>query len=173
MLERTMIVVTGDHGEAFGAHGVPYHVISAYEPLVRVPGVVLAPGLAPGRYPHLVSHRDVPATVLGAFGLASEEGAEDFGRSWLRLRDAPLAPLHRFVVSYAAHGGRGFLFVMPLATLVEPERKLIETFENSLYELYDPVADPGEQDDLVVDELDTLGRLHRELSLYRDIDGYL
>ncbi|MSP25059.1 MAG: sulfatase [Myxococcales bacterium] len=42
---RTSIVVTSDHGEAFGEHGMHFHGFELWEPLVRVPLIVHVPGL--------------------------------------------------------------------------------------------------------------------------------
>jgi choline-sulfatase len=37
-------VVTSDHGEAFGEHGMWRHGFEVWEPLVRVPLLVYVPG---------------------------------------------------------------------------------------------------------------------------------
>ena len=42
--KKTAIVVTADHGEAFEEHGMSYHGVDLWEPLVRVPLVVYVPG---------------------------------------------------------------------------------------------------------------------------------
>jgi arylsulfatase A-like enzyme len=170
---RTVVVFTADHGEGFGNHGVWYHSVSGYEAIVHVPGFIVAPGLAPGRYRELASHRDLPATLLGFFGFSQEaRDAEVFGRSWLRLRDAPDAPLHRFVVSRSARAQRELQKLMAMGILVDGNAKLIETFEDSLREMYDVAADPLETVDLVPDDPADVERLRHELALYRDIDRW-
>ena len=170
-LGRALVIVTADHGEGFGRHGIRYHGVSAYEMLVHVPGFIIAPGLAPGRYDGLVSHRDIPATLLGAFGQVKHEPSiERFGRSWLRLRAAPTAPLHRFVVTRSSRAVAVSGFAMPMAAIIEDRYKLIVTFEDGLVELYDLAADPDEQHDLAP-HLE-LPRLRRALEVYRDLDGY-
>ena len=173
-LKRTVVIVTGDHGEGFGAHGLRHHGVSAYEELVHVPGVLLAPPLRGRRYDGVVSHRDVPATVLGAFGLVrAQPDVERFGRSWLRLVGAPNAQLHLFVIARSMRASRGDeLSAMPMATLVDGRRKLIITFEDGLRELYDPIADPHEQHDLLPAEPHEADRLTEEIQLYRDLDGW-
>ncbi len=136
--------------------------------------MIVAPGLAPQRFDELVTHRDLPATLLGAFGHADEaRAAERVGRSWLRLRASPTARLHDFVVSYSWMAKLGEKHLSPLAAIVEPRRKLLEGFGNTLDELYDPVSDPGELDDLVPSEPDSVARLHRALAVYRDVDDFL
>src|SRR4029079_2209376 len=44
---RTAIVVTADHGEAFGEHGITRHAHELWEELVHVPLFFYVPGLAP------------------------------------------------------------------------------------------------------------------------------
>ncbi len=170
-LGRSVVILTADHGEGFGRHNIHYHGVSAYEMLVHVPGVLIAPGLAPGRYDGLVSHRDIPATLLGAFGqVAHEPSIERFGRSWLRLRAAPHAPLHRFVVTRSSRAVDISGFVMPMAAIVQDQYKLVVTFEDGLVKLYDLRADPGEEHDLAP-RLE-LPQLRRALEVFRDLDGY-
>ncbi|MBC8131486.1 MAG: sulfatase, partial [Deltaproteobacteria bacterium] len=46
---RTAVVVTGDHGEGFGEHGVTEHRFDLYAPQTKVPLIVRVPGLTPRR----------------------------------------------------------------------------------------------------------------------------
>jgi arylsulfatase A-like enzyme len=173
MLERSVILITADHGEAFGDHGLTDHAVDTYESLVHVPGILIAPGLLPGYYDKVVSHRDLPATLLGAFGLvASHPEVERFGRSWLRLRGAPMAPLHEFVVSRSARASRAGEPQTPMASIVEKHYKLSETFDENLIEMYDLESDPDELRDLTPNALVETAILRRDLALYRDIDHY-
>jgi hypothetical protein len=171
-LGRTMIIVTADHGEGFGQHGVPLHGISAYDMLIHVQGIFSGPGVSAGEYSGLVSHRDIPATVLGAFGLVHEQPeVEAFGRSWLRLRAAPSWPLHHFVVTRSARAASGYDYSTPMTAIVEGDLKLIETFEDHLAELYDPVHDPLEQHNLLTERPVEAAKLDDDLQMYRDIDN--
>lgn len=172
--DRTAILVTTDHGEALGAHGVSFHGISTWEPVVRVPAIFVAPGVAPGTYDGLATHRDLAATILGAFGfVAAEPDVETFGRSFFRARAEPRPALHRFVVTRSfrvltlLHGAS-----IPQAAIVEGDLKLTKTFEDGLREMYDLRADPGEARDVEPLRAAEAARLERELELYRDLDGY-
>jgi phosphoglycerol transferase MdoB-like AlkP superfamily enzyme len=42
---RTIVIVTADHGEAFGEHNSQYHGTTLYEEQVRVPMIISAPWL--------------------------------------------------------------------------------------------------------------------------------
>lgn len=70
-LDRTVIVVTADHGEQFGEHGLNQHGNSLYLELLHVPLVVRAPPRVPAgrRVDSVVSLRDVPSTLLELAGL--------------------------------------------------------------------------------------------------------
>jgi hypothetical protein len=173
-LERAMVIVTADHGEAFGEHGLVYHNVSGYEALTHIPALLLAPGLKPARYPNLASHRDIYPTLLGAFGLVGRTpDAELWGRSWLRLRAAPTAPLHRFVAIRTHRFTSGPVAISPMMALVESHYKLVKALdEDHLYELYDLEADPGERVDLVFTQTGLRETMERELDTFRDLDRW-
>jgi arylsulfatase A-like enzyme len=61
-----VIVVSADHGEEFGEHGGRYHGTTVYEEQVRVPLVVVAPGIAPGVVNAPVQTIDLLPTTLAA-----------------------------------------------------------------------------------------------------------
>jgi arylsulfatase A-like enzyme len=66
VLERTLVIITGDHGEQFGAHGLLDHGNSLYARLLRVPLLILLPGgeRAGLRISAPVTLRNLSATVL-------------------------------------------------------------------------------------------------------------
>ncbi len=45
--DRTMVLVTADHGEAFGEHGMAWHGVELWDELVRVPLLLRVPGSHP------------------------------------------------------------------------------------------------------------------------------
>ena len=47
LLDRTLVVVTGDHGESLGEHGETTHSMFLYEAAIRVPLILWRPGLVP------------------------------------------------------------------------------------------------------------------------------
>ena len=70
VLDNTVVVVTSDHGEHLGDHGLFFHGCSLYRQLVEVPLVVLGPNRVPAgrRVAEPVSLCDLPATVLDLIG---------------------------------------------------------------------------------------------------------
>ena len=80
LLDNTVVIITSDHGEAFGDHGHFGHSFSLYLDVIGVPLVILAPGAPAGRVVDSpVSLRDLPATVVDQLGLSA--GSPFPGRS--------------------------------------------------------------------------------------------
>jgi arylsulfatase A-like enzyme len=72
-LGNTIVVVTSDHGELFGEHGVISHGNNLYLPVLHVPLLFIAPGRVPAgaKISSLASLRDLPATLLELAGLSN------------------------------------------------------------------------------------------------------
>lgn len=66
LLHNTVVIVTSDHGEHFGEHGLIQHGNSLFLPLLHVPLAFYAPTLLPPgiRVQTPVSLRDLAATIL-------------------------------------------------------------------------------------------------------------
>lgn len=75
------IVVLADHGEALGDHGEATHGHSLQEATLRIPLLIAAPGVVPGRCARTVSVVDLLPTLLDLCGLPADEPLQ--GRSLL------------------------------------------------------------------------------------------
>jgi arylsulfatase A-like enzyme len=87
VLDKTLVVITSDHGEELGEHGLLGHGKSLYRPEIRVPLIVLGPTGVPrgATVTEPVTLRDVAATVAEQLGLP---GRAPFpGRSLARYWD--------------------------------------------------------------------------------------
>ncbi len=71
VLDRTLVIITADHGEGIGEHGLFDHGESLYRPEIHVPLVILLPAeqRATGVVRETVSLRNLPATILDLAGL--------------------------------------------------------------------------------------------------------
>jgi arylsulfatase A-like enzyme len=69
LLDQTVLIVAGDHGESLGEHGERDHGIFVYESVLRVPLIIRAPGLAPRRVGEVARLVDVMPTILDMLGL--------------------------------------------------------------------------------------------------------
>ncbi len=70
LLRNTIVVVTSDHGEALGDHGLSFHGAALYWDLVHVPLVIYSPGHVPQgvRVERPVTNADIANTVLSLVG---------------------------------------------------------------------------------------------------------
>jgi arylsulfatase A-like enzyme len=64
LLNRTVVVVAGDHGESLGEHGERDHGVFVYESVLRVPLIIRAPSMRATRVGSAVRLIDVMPTVL-------------------------------------------------------------------------------------------------------------
>ncbi len=73
LLDNTVVIITADHGEAFGDHDLFGHATGAHLDEIGVPLVILSPGAPAGRVVDSpVSLRDLPATVLDQLRLSAD-----------------------------------------------------------------------------------------------------
>ncbi len=86
LLEKTLVIVTADHGEQLGERGLYGHGQSLYQQEVHVPLILAGPGIpATGQLiPEPVSTRDVAATVVDRLGMGqtSPFPGRSLGRFW-------------------------------------------------------------------------------------------
>lgn len=153
VLDRTLVIVSSDHGEAFGEHGLHGHGNSLYRTELHVPLLVRFPAAVPaGTFSVTpVTLRDMAATVLDAAGAAP--GTHSLpGASWLRLLGAGAAGAGSAVVSEVSAGintdpshpvSRG-----PMKSLVTDSVHYIRNGDG-VEEGYAWRADPGETQDLL------------------------
>ncbi len=72
LLDNTTVIITADHGESFGDHGVFGHSYTVDLDEIGVPLVILSPGAPAGKQVNTaVSLRDLPATVVDLVGTAA------------------------------------------------------------------------------------------------------
>ncbi|MBI5571330.1 MAG: sulfatase-like hydrolase/transferase [Desulfomonile tiedjei] len=65
-LDRNLILITGDHGESMGEDGVFTHASRMSDIQMRVPFVMVGPGVKPRKISTATSHMDVLPTLLHA-----------------------------------------------------------------------------------------------------------
>jgi hypothetical protein len=76
LLANTLVVITGDHGQAFGEMGYRYHSNAVIKEEIEVPFLLHHPRLGPGEVA-FSSHLDVLPTVLDLLGI--DHGVECYG----------------------------------------------------------------------------------------------
>lgn len=90
-LDNTYAIITADHGEHFGRHGLYGHRLSTYQQEIRVPLLVAGPGVPAGRtVREAVSLRDLPATVMDLIRLdAPAFPGRSLASTWRPGADGP------------------------------------------------------------------------------------
>lgn len=143
---HTAIVITSDHGEAFGEHDMSWHGSELWEVLVRVPLVVYVPGMPAHHVGVKRSHIDLVPTLLDLFGVAQPPPGELSGRSFLSdlVTKGPFEERDVFIDMPV-----GPYTMMRKAIIVgdTPGTKLIWSGGTG-YQLYDLANDPNEKNDL-------------------------
>jgi hypothetical protein len=137
--DRTVLVVTSDHGEAFGEHGTIYHSKTLYEELLRVPLFFRLPDRAHRRIDEPVSLMDLGPTVLDLFGQPTP-GAY-MGQSLVPLLRGEASALTRPIVAE----GR-----LKQAIVYPDGLKVIRDQRKRTLEIYDLERDPGELDNVAL-----------------------
>jgi arylsulfatase A-like enzyme len=86
-----LVLFTSDHGEHFGEFDEMGHGTTLYEEMLRVPFVLVGPGVEPGRFDAPPRLEDVGLTLLRAAGIPARSFGR--GRDLLQPADGPLAPI--------------------------------------------------------------------------------
>ena len=144
--QAPIVIVTADHGEALGDHREPNHSTDLYNSQIRVPFVVVGPGIRTGHLVETVSLIDLSPTLVELAGFAPP--VTD-GRSLAPLLKSQRNADDRLGIAFAAMirdrsnpGG--------VTALVSGAWKLIS--KTGKLELYNIKTDPNELDDLAAKE---------------------
>ncbi|MFN8276839.1 MAG: sulfatase [Chitinophagales bacterium] len=70
ILQNALVVITADHGQGLGEHGVAGHVDWLYQPQVRVPLLIVDTGLAFYQNTQFARQIDIAPTLVNRLGLA-------------------------------------------------------------------------------------------------------
>ncbi|MBL8858642.1 MAG: sulfatase [Planctomycetes bacterium] len=139
--DRTVIVLTGSHGEALGEHGVTGHDTTLYDEVLRVP-LIIKPVANDGRRVALakrqfsiVRHIDVAPTILDMIGQRSMTGAEGV---------SILEDVQREVVA-ESHPPES---VSPILAMRDDRYKLVFVAREDRFEMYDVKSDTLESENI-------------------------
>lgn len=172
--ERTIFVVTADHGEGFGEHGLSGHGLSLYRMETQIPMIVVAPGKAPrdATVARPVSLRDVAPTILDLVGggpaAAGPFPGESLASAWAEgASDEPTPVLTELDRAEAVpdEAGEAPARLGMMRSLVTDRHAYIVNGDGR-EELYDLVADPEESRDLA-DAPEAVAHLERFRDLMR------
>lgn len=153
-LDQTIVLLTSDHGDQLGEHGLPFKGPFVYDECMRIPLVISAPGqLKPGVRTDLVSTVDLAPTLAQAAGLRWPTPVD--GRSILKpsQRDAVFSDY------YAKQK-----WVNPIRTIRTRDAKLNIYDQTGHREFYDLKRDPGEAHNLAGQKPPAMAPLEKRLN---------
>jgi arylsulfatase A-like enzyme len=156
----TAVIISADHGEAFGEHGQIKHGYEVWDTVVHVPMMFLVPGARARRIDTPRGHIDLAPTILELMGVPAEPPLR--GRSLVaELQGAEPKP-------------RPVVVDLPRDNLQDRRRavidgrfKIIARGDDERWLLYDVVADPHERENLTgkrPDEFRRMRELYFEIS---------
>ena len=140
LLDRTVIVVIGDHGESLGDHGESTHGFFVYQSVLHVPLMVLAPydALRGRRVADVVRTVDVMPTILDLLGIPFPDKVE--GQSLVPLMTGTVREMGLAAYAEAVYPRYHYGW-SDLRSLTSDRFKFIEAPRP---ELYDLARDPNE-----------------------------
>jgi tetratricopeptide (TPR) repeat protein len=145
LFQNTLIVLTGDHGEALGEHGELTHSYFAYNSTIWVPLIISFPGLKPGRNAEYVCHVDIFPTICDVLKLEKVPSLQ--GVSLLpSIAGKKLEERGIYFESLDPYLNRG---AAPLRGFIAGETKF---FDSPIPELYDLEKDFAETKNLIQKE---------------------
>ncbi|HEU5060964.1 MAG TPA: sulfatase, partial [Kofleriaceae bacterium] len=164
---RTILVVTSDHGEGLGDHGVRNHAATLYNSEIRVPLVIGGPGIRARRIERAVGLTDLAPTLLDLAGFVPPGMPAMDGVS--------LAPVLRGTAPDT--GGEAYAAMIEdrsvstaSRALVVGNHKIIQK-DGKPYELYDLSTDPHERRNLYQRQPQRAAELRAKLAARKRTDG--
>lgn len=143
--DSTAILISADHGEAFGEHGMYKHAFELWEVLTRIPLIVHLPGVPARRIAAGRTHIDLAPTILELMGIEPIDGFQ--GKSMVPelygAEPESREPLFLELAEDTNNAAR--------RAVVSGHYKLI-VFDSGKKVLFDLESDPGELTDKSKDE---------------------
>jgi len=165
LYENSLLIVTSDHGEAFGERRLLGHGVSVYQDQTRVPLLIKAPGQRHGRVvDRWASSVDLLPTVLAFAGLPLPHGLP--GRDLLHASPPPLRPVvsESFPWKPTQPWEVRFDRIQRVIHMGGDLELVVSTQGDR--ELYDLGTDPDEQTNLAAQDAAAAEKLARELDAW-------
>lgn len=162
-LDRTLIVLTADHGEGLGEHGELTHSILLHQATLRIPLILHGPGIEAGETEAWTVSTEVFATVLDLLGIAEPKSRFPLGHSLLPLirnGGQPPAGFRRFEAYFETLAPQTSQGWAPLTARMKANWRYVNAPRP---ELFDLDADPLELVDRKVAEPKIAAALKQEL----------
>ncbi len=155
--DRTVVVLTGDHGQAFYEHGFAAHASAIMNEVMKVPLVIRVPGLQPRVESRPAQHIDIAPSVLDLLRLPPHPSFQ--GISLFDPQSNPNRSLYMVAQNALAyHYG-----------IVRSGVKLIYDEGQQQYWLFDLTSDPTENNSIARSKPDVVKELAKRLHTWREV----
>ena len=170
--DRTLLIVTADHGEYLGDRGLIGHRVGLYDTVLRVPLVVHCPGWVPQGFvvEDLAQTTDIAPTIMRLLDIA-DDTAQMQGRALLDGGRATAGPA--FIVSERFRPDLSVLqqrfpnfdarFLDVRTKAIRTRREKFTWRSDEANEFYDLAVDPGERTNLIGQAAERADALRRQL----------
>jgi arylsulfatase A-like enzyme len=177
--EDTLFIVTGDHGENIGDHGLMDHQYALYDTLIHVPLFVNGGPFENREIDNLVQLIDIPATIFDVLDIDAPEAREQFqGISFHPDTDekrdyafseylAPQPSMEALEKRVGNLPEEVYEYDRSLRAIRSQDWKLIRGSDGSI-ELYHVAEDPGELENLASERPEKVSELESELDAWLD-----
>jgi arylsulfatase A-like enzyme len=166
VLDDTILVFTSDHGDEFGEHGMTGHAKSAYDEVLHVPLILVAPGLVPAgeRIATPVSLVDLAPTLLSLVKIAAPPATH--GESLVPLLHGAPFPKNRVLYAESPSWGKR---ERRIAARTARFKWVATSDGGTPITIYDLSVDPGEERPIDDVRLATIGE--QMIGYYREVDA--
>ncbi|MCA9526418.1 MAG: sulfatase, partial [Myxococcales bacterium] len=162
--EKTTVVITADHGEAFKEHGLYFHGRTVYHEELRVPLAVRVPGVAPRRVPDLTGLIDLLPSLAEHVGL---KAARAQGRSFLPALKGDALPARTLFGEQLPYPN----YQTHMVGVVRSDGlRVVRNVTDNVTEVFDLKADPKEKTNLLGADPAAAEDLRQALDRFLDAD---
>ena len=171
-LEKTIVIITSDHGEAFGEKEEMNHGFFAYDNTIHIPLFLFYPGIEPKTVRENASHIDIFPTVCELLGLSVPEHIQ--GESLLPI--AAGRERQKKKIYFESLSPHFKMDCAPLRGFIEEDIKFIDL---PIKEVYNLESDPQEETNLastsdvprLVQDLEALMKIQRGKGTKQKVQG--
>jgi len=154
LMDKTILIITSDHGEEFMEHGRVDHGATLYDEVTHVPLIIWIPNVKGKEVSSLVQGIDIMPTILDLIGIDSPKQVQ--GVSLLPLIEGGVKPLNKYIYTELF----GYL-----ASIRSTNWKYITNFKK-IEELYNLDKDPIEKNNLIKTEPEIAEHMKNKLEDY-------
>ena len=139
--EDTVVIISADHGEAFGEHGMYKHAFELWDVLTHVPLVIWGPGIQAQRIDERRSHLDIAPTIVDLMTAGKVSESSFVGQSlWAELSGEKAAISHEPIALDLPEDHNN----SPRKAVLNGDYKIIQFGRGQNFQLYNLSQDPGE-----------------------------